>query len=84
MALDLIEEWENELAEDTPENTELVEHMRCELEKIARNGSHTMKFHPRVLDVMCHSRVFLYADLLPPVPFRHDSPKFSEFLPAED
>lgn len=84
MALDLIEKWENELNEDTAENTDLVEHIRSELDKVRKFASYMMKFHPRLLNIMCHSRVFLYANLLPPVPFRYNTQKFSEFVPAED
>lgn len=82
--MDLIEQWENELREDTAENTELVEHMRSEMDKVKKFPSVPMKFHPRLLNIMCHSRVFIYPDLLPPVPFRYNSSRFSEFVPAED
>lgn len=52
--------------------------------KLRKNMSYKMKFHERILDLMCRSVVFLYPDLLPATPFRFDTAKLSEFLPAED
>lgn len=83
-ALDLISNWETELSADTPENTAFIEHIRKEMVRIRRNPSYLMKFHPRLIRLMCSSRVFVYSDLLPDTPFRNSSKKFSEFLPAED
>lgn len=83
-ALELIEKWETELAADTSENTEFIGHIRSEMDKLSKCRVYNMQFHPRLINLMCRSRVFLYANLLPPVPFRHTTLKKSEFMPGED
>lgn len=83
-ALELIFNWENELAQDTKENTQLFHHIQNEMSKLRKNMSYIMQFHPRILKVICESKVFMYPDLLPPVPFRFNTTKPSEYFPAED
>lgn len=82
-ALELIENWENELEPDTPENTNLIEFIRDQLDKMKNNNAYKMRFHDRILHKMCTSKVFLYPDYLPPIPFQVDVKK-SEYIPSED
>lgn len=83
-ALDLISDWEIELSQNTKENTELVEHLVHEMSKLRRNLSYVMPFHERILNLISQSKVFMYPELLPQVPFRFKTTKPSEYLPAED
>lgn len=83
-ALELIGNWESELAVDNEENAEFIAHIRDEMDKWSKNRSYVMQFHPRLLMLMCQSRVFLYENLLPTVPFRNMTMKKSEFMPGED
>lgn len=83
-ALQLISNWEDELSQNTKENTELVNYLRHEMDKFRKNMSYNMKFHHRILNLICQSKVFIYPDLLPAVPFRFKTAKPSEYFPAED
>lgn len=83
-ALDLIADWQSELSQNTKENTELFDYWKSEMSKLHRNLSYVMQFPERILNVICQSKVFMYPDLLPPVPYRLKSPKSSEYFPAED
>lgn len=82
-ALELIDNWENELESDTPENTNLIEFIRDQLDRMKNNNAYKMRFHDRILHKMCTSKVFLYPDYLPPTPFQVDIKK-SEYIPSED
>lgn len=82
--MDLISRWECELSQNTKENTELVKYLENEMSKLRRNMSYVMKFHERILNLICQSKVFMYPELLPPVPFRFKLAKPCEYLPAED
>lgn len=84
LAIDLIAKWECELSINTKENTEFVEYLQYEMSKFRNNLSYAMQFHERTLNLVVHSKVFLYPQLLPPVPFRFKGTKPSEYLPAED
>lgn len=83
-ALDLISRWEGELSQNTKENTELVKYLEYEMSKFRKSMSYIMQFHERILNLICHSKVFMYPELLPHVPFRFKVNKPSEYLPAED
>lgn len=54
------------------------------MSKLRKNMSYVMQFNERILKLICHSKVFMYPDLLPHVPFRFKTTKSSEYLPAED
>lgn len=84
LALNLISDWESELSLNTTENTELVKYLQTEMSKLRKNMSYVMQFHERILNLVCHSKVFMYPELLPPFPFRFKTTKLSEYLPAED
>lgn len=83
-ALKLVGDWENELSENSTENTQFVRYLEKEMDKLRGNLSYTMQFHDRVLKLIGHSKVFMYPELLPKIPFRFDTKKLSEFIPAED
>lgn len=83
-ALDLITNWENELSKNTKENTELVSYLRAEMNKLRKNMSYIMQFHERILRIICGSKVFIYPELLPEIPFRFKTSKPSEYFPSED
>lgn len=83
-ALALIAQWETELSVDSIENTELIRHIQSEMDKLKSNMRYEMRFHERWMKTICHSPVFMYATLLPTIPFRFPSKKLSEYLPSED
>lgn len=83
-ALTTIAEWENDLAIDCDENTEFIQHIRNEMEKLRTNPRYEMRFHEIWLRKVCHSTAFMYASLLPTIPFRFDTKKISEYLPSEE
>lgn len=83
-SLELISNWENELSQHTKENTELVKYLQKEMNKLRKNMSYIMQFHERILKLICESKVFMYPELLPVVPFRFKTSKSSEYFPAED
>lgn len=83
-ALNLLKRWENELSQNTIENTELYTHMQEEMKKLRKNVGYTMQFHERFLQIICESKVFIYPELLPAIPFRFRASKASEYFPAED
>ncbi|XP_055309941.1 uncharacterized protein LOC129573467 [Sitodiplosis mosellana] len=83
-AMELITGWENELSQNTIENTELYTYMQEEMNKLRKNVGYTMQFHERILRLICESKVFIYPELLPAIPFRFKTPKSSEYFPAED
>lgn len=83
-ALNLLKRWESELSQNTIENTELYTHMQEEMKRLRKNVGYTMRFHERILRIVCGSKVFIHPDLIPPVPFRFKASKASEYSPAED
>lgn len=89
-ALRLIAEWEAARSMRLPENVQFVrflEHHTAEAKRLAAKcQSHFNFFHPLVQEaVLSSGGVFVYAHLLPPVPFRLDRRgKFFNFLPTED
>lgn len=83
-ALNLLDNWENELSLNTIENTELYTHMQEEMKRLRKNIGYTMQFHERILRIICESKVFIYPELLPAIPFRFKATKASEYFPAED
>lgn len=83
-AMDLIARWESELSENTIENSEFFAHIQEEINKLRKNVGYTMLFHERFLRVICESKIFMYPDLLPAMPFRLKTTKPSEYFPAED
>lgn len=83
-ALKVISKWEDELSQNTKENTEWFEYLQNEMKKLRKNMCYTMKFNERILNVICKSKVFIYPDLLPAIPFRFNTTKPSEYFPGED
>lgn len=83
-ALKLIENWEYELSQDKIENTELFTHLQNEINKFRKNSTYTMQFHERILEVISASKVFIYPERLPSIPFRLKTSKPSEYFPGED
>lgn len=83
-ALELIANWETELSQNTKENNELVGYIQNEMNKLRKNLSYTMQFHERFLRVVCESKVFIYGEMLPAIPFRFKNSKPSEYFPGED
>lgn len=82
--MELITTWENELSTNTKENSELFTYLKEEMNKLRKNVGYTMQFHERFLKVICSSKVFIYPELLPAIPFRFKTSKPSEYFPAED
>lgn len=82
--MELIASWENELSTNTKENSELFTYLKEEMNKLRKNAGYTMQFHERILKVICASKVFIYPELLPAIPFRLKTSKPSEYFPAED
>lgn len=87
-ALSLIAEWEAELSIDTKENTEIIKFIENEIEKFqaARNKKnfYKMAFPKRLIQKICHSKVFMYPSLLPAIPFSEDDFKTYRFILSED
>lgn len=82
--MELIASWENELSQNTTENTEFFTYLQEEINKLRKNLGYTMHFHERILRLICESKVFIYPELLPAIPFRFKTTKLSEYFPAED
>lgn len=83
-ALNLLKRWEYELSQNTIENTEFYTHMQEEMNRLRKNVGYTMQFHERILQTICKSKIFIYPELLPAIPFRFKASKASEYFPAED
>lgn len=83
-AVELISRWECELSLDSKENTDYFFHLQNEMNKLRKNLSYDMKFHERTLHFISESKVFMYPQLLPKIPFRFKTQKYSEYFPAED
>lgn len=49
-----------------------------------KNNYYRVNFHPKLMEFMTKSDVFLYPLLLPPQAFRCDGPFRVEFVPPED
>lgn len=88
-ALDLVNDWENELFVDSKENDELVAFVTNEMERFRSERNHhnkvyQMKFPERLMLKICNSKVFMYTELLPKVPFNDEQLKINHFIPAEE
>lgn len=82
-ALELIKKWEMDLEPNNEANTQFIHHVQDELKRFNNNSGYKMKFHHRILDAICKSKVFLYPEFLPPTPLQVDK-KRSEYIPSED
>ncbi|CAH2042597.1 unnamed protein product, partial [Iphiclides podalirius] len=87
-ALDLIASWESSTSEPTPENNEMVEFVKKQMERsrnrTAQKNLYVGDFHNTLMDVVANSTVFLYPYLLPAMPFRDEPGRRFRFLRVED
>ncbi|XP_026472577.1 uncharacterized protein LOC113376749 isoform X2 [Ctenocephalides felis] len=88
-ALELCESWQSRLSKDNEETKNIFRFIENEINKSRANKlSHNRyysKFPPEMMDVICDSKVFIYPELLPKIPFRLDLSNggVKEFLLSE-
>lgn len=87
-ALSVIAEWETELSASTPENTQLLSFIQEQWARRQKGRKQqkviAMQFHDRILEKISNSPAFVYASLLPTVPFFEDEYKVKKFSIAEE
>lgn len=84
-ALALVQEWEQELNEDTEENSEFMKFMYRELQRNTRSKTNyqVSRFSPRIMKKLLASPAIVYPSYLPKIPFANYRPSFHAFTPAE-
>ncbi|XP_055856678.1 uncharacterized protein LOC129919724 [Episyrphus balteatus] len=85
-ALELVEEWEKELNEDTEENSQLMKFIYRELRRTpvrSRTNYQVSRFSPRIMKKLLSSRAIMYPSYLPKIPFASQRISFQCFAPAE-
>lgn len=85
-AVELANNWEIELSQDNSENCEYINFIKKENEHYKKLPyQYSMKFGEKILKAICHSDVFMYANLLPKIPFKEAiREKCTFFVPVED
>ncbi|XP_065369524.1 uncharacterized protein mute [Calliphora vicina] len=81
-AIELIQNWQKELDQDTPENTELMNFLHHEHDVVTHQIRKIPRFHPRIIDCYLNSPVFMYPQYLPRMPFS-SKPSVPIFSPVE-
>lgn len=91
LGLELIKKWENELSIYSEENRSLMDFFYNEIERIQNlkrpSISNAMRFPPRIMKLMIESKVFIYPELLPKIPFHFHKNHLkirNNFCPSED
>ncbi|XP_053966533.1 uncharacterized protein LOC128868456 [Anastrepha ludens] len=82
-ALKLIRQWEEELNKDTLENKEMMEFIHTEIDHTKSNCRQIPRFPPRIMDLILNSKVFMYPQYLPRIPFTTSHCSYEVFSPAE-
>ncbi|XP_067626696.1 uncharacterized protein mute [Eurosta solidaginis] len=83
-AMKLLAEWEDDLKKDTPENKEMMKFIHKEIQLTNRNSRQVLRFPARIMDMMLNSKVFMYPQYLPRIPFSSRGTKYEMFSPAEE
>ncbi|XP_020712601.1 uncharacterized protein LOC101453433 [Ceratitis capitata] len=82
-AMKLIRQWEEDLSEDTPQNKEMMKFINSEVHSTRSNCRQVPRFPPRIMELMLNSKVFMYPQYLPRIPFRSRPRRYECFAPAE-
>ncbi|XP_075169020.1 gon-4 like protein muscle wasted [Haematobia irritans] len=82
-AVELVNEWQHELNQDTEENKELMQYLNREVELTNHNTRQIPRFHPRMLECFLNSDVFMYPEYLPRMPFSSKVTSYEAFSPVE-
>uniref|UniRef100_A0A0A1X5X7 GON-4-like protein n=1 Tax=Zeugodacus cucurbitae TaxID=28588 RepID=A0A0A1X5X7_ZEUCU len=82
-AVSLIQQWEEDLNKDTPENKEMMKFIHHEISSTKSNCRQVPRFPPRIMEFVLNSEVFMYPEYLPRIPFISRRSKYEAFAPAE-
>ncbi|KAI9576781.1 hypothetical protein GQX74_010763 [Glossina fuscipes] len=83
-ALDLVEKWQEEVNDNNnEENREMMLFMHKEIEATNKNTRQIPRFPPRVMDTIVNSKVFMYPQYLPRIPFTPRQRTYEAFAPTE-
>uniref|UniRef100_A0A1A9ZY38 Uncharacterized protein n=1 Tax=Glossina pallidipes TaxID=7398 RepID=A0A1A9ZY38_GLOPL len=83
-ALDLVEKWKEEVNDNNnEENREMMLFMHKEIEATNKNTRQIPRFPQRVMDAIVNSKVFMYPQYLPRIPFTPRQRTYEAFAPAE-
>ncbi|XP_036330028.1 uncharacterized protein LOC118742223 [Rhagoletis pomonella] len=83
IATKLVRQWEEDLNKDTYENKEMMKFIHSEIELTKNNCRQIARFPPRIMDLILNSKVFMYPEYLPRIPFTSRIARYPIFSPAE-